>query len=78
MGKSALKNDIGMATPHLKGLSMPIYEFKCDKCEAITDVALGFDAPKEVICQNCGVRMWRVWTPTPTHFKGDGWASKEK
>jgi putative FmdB family regulatory protein len=36
---------------------MPIYEFKCDKCEAITDVALGFDAPKEVICQNCGVRM---------------------
>ena len=78
MGKSALKNATGTATPHSRGLLMPIYEFKCDKCEAITDVALGFDAPKEVICQNCGVKMWRVWTPTPTHFKGDGWASKEK
>ena len=57
---------------------MPIYEFKCDKCEGVKDVALGFDKPKEVICDNCGVIMWRIWTPTPTHFKGDGWASKTK
>ena len=57
---------------------MPIYEFKCDKCEAVKDVALGFDKPKEVTCDNCGVFMWRIWTPTPTHFKGDGWAGKRK
>jgi putative FmdB family regulatory protein len=57
---------------------MPIYEFKCDKCDGIKDVALGFEAPKELLCDECGVRMFRVWTVTPTHFKGQGWASKEK
>jgi putative FmdB family regulatory protein len=57
---------------------MPIYEFKCDKCDGIQDVALGFEAPKEVLCDKCGVRMFRVWTATPTHFKGQGWASKDK
>ena len=57
---------------------MPIYEFKCDKCDGITDVALGFDEPKDVLCVNCGLKMWRVWTATPAHFKGEGWASKEK
>jgi putative FmdB family regulatory protein len=67
-----------MEMPPWKGSSMPIYEFKCDKCDAITDVALGFDEPKDVLCVNCEVKMWRVWTPTPTHFKGEGWASNEK
>jgi putative FmdB family regulatory protein len=78
MDKSASKNATGTAMPLWKGSSMPIYEFKCDKCEAIKDVAIGFHKPKEVTCDNCGVLMWRVWTPTPTHFKGDGWASKTK
>jgi putative FmdB family regulatory protein len=76
MGKSALRNDTGMEIPLWKGSSMPIYEFKCDKCEAVQDIALDFVAPKVVICENCQVPMWRIWTPTPTHFKGDGWASK--
>ena len=78
MGKNALRSGTGMETQHWKDLSMPIYEFWCDKCEGIKDVALSFEAPKEVICDNCGVAMWRKWTPTPTHFKGDGWAGKTK
>jgi putative FmdB family regulatory protein len=57
---------------------MPIYEFVCSECHSIKDVALGFEAPKEVFCDKCKVKMSRVWTATPTHFKGDGWASKEK
>jgi len=78
MDRSASKSVTGMAMRHWKGSLMPIYEFKCDKCEGVKDVALGFDKPKEVTCDNCGVIMWRIWTPTPTHFKGDGWASKTK
>jgi len=78
MGKNASKNAIGTVTQPWKGSLMPIYEFKCDKCESVKDVALGFDKPKEVTCDNCGVLMWRIWTPTPTHFKGDGWAGKTK
>ena len=57
---------------------MPIYEFRCDDCEHIQDVVLGFEAPKKVICDKCGKQMFRVWTATPTHFKGQGWASKDK
>ena len=64
--------------PLWKGLSMPIYEFRCDDCEHIQDVVLGFDAPKEVFCEKCNKQMFRVWTANPAHFKGDGWASKEK
>ena len=52
---------------------MPVYEFRCDKCDRIQDVALGFDAPKEVVCEGCSKPMFRVWTATPTHFKGTGW-----
>ena len=32
-----------------------------------------FDAPKELICAECGVYMWRIWSPTAAHFKGTGW-----
>ena len=78
MGRNGSKNVTGTAMQRLKGSLMPIYEFKCDKCNAVKDVAIGFEQPKEVTCDNCGVFMWRVWTPTPTHFKGDGWAGKTK
>lgn len=58
---------------------MPIYEFWCDPCDRIQDVALSMTDPKiDIACEKCGAAMYRRWTATPAHFKGDGWASKEK
>ena len=52
---------------------MPIYEFKCDRCEKIEEITLKTSDPKQLICVDCGVYMWRIWFPVSTHFKGTGW-----
>jgi putative FmdB family regulatory protein len=52
---------------------MPTYDFKCDRCEQINEIELPMDAPKEMICAECGVYMWRIWSPISAHFKGTGW-----
>jgi putative FmdB family regulatory protein len=57
---------------------MPLYEYRCDKCEAIKDEYQPITLRSEVICDNCKVAMWRVWRPNPIHFKGEGWAGKDK
>jgi putative FmdB family regulatory protein len=55
---------------------MPIYEFRCDKCDAVKELLASVTQNAQVTCDNCQVAMWRIWRPTPTIFKGDGWASK--
>jgi putative FmdB family regulatory protein len=57
---------------------MPTYEFKCDRCEQINEIDLPMDAPKEMICVECGVYMWRIWSPISAHFKGTGWGGDKK
>jgi len=52
---------------------MPVYEFKCDRCERVNEIELPMEAAKEMICAECGVYMWRLWAPIATHFKGTGW-----
>jgi len=56
---------------------MPIYEFKCDKCEAVKDVALGIYVSPKINCGHCGIEMRKQFKATPAHFKGDGWAGKK-
>ena len=51
---------------------MPLYEFKCDKCDFITEVILpvfqiGFDP---VIKHKCGERMQRVYSPSQIKVLG--------
>jgi putative FmdB family regulatory protein len=57
---------------------MPIYEYRCDKCDKTKELVASIVQKYEVTCDNCDVPMWRVWHPTPAIFKGDGWASQEK
>jgi putative FmdB family regulatory protein len=78
MGKSALKNVIGMATPHLKGLLMPIYEFKCPLCGDLVEQSFHVYVTPKINCGNCGCEMEKQFSSPAVHFKGDGWASKEK
>jgi putative FmdB family regulatory protein len=52
---------------------MPTYEYSCVPCEH--DVALSRDIDNRddfVICEHCGARMIRVWTPPGITFNGPG------
>ena len=61
-----------------KDLTMPLYEYRCDKCDATKEEYQPITLRNLVICDNCKVAMWRVWRPNPIHFKGEGWAGKDK
>jgi putative FmdB family regulatory protein len=56
---------------------MPIYEYRCDKCDKTRELVASIVQKYEVTCDNCDVPMWRVWHPTPAIFKGEGWAGKK-
>ena len=76
MGKSALKNAIGMATPHSKGSSMPTYDYYCDRCEEQIEITLTLEAASQTMICHCSKPLRKVYSPTPAHFKGEGWAGK--
>lgn len=51
---------------------MPIYEYRCDACEAQFEVMQKMsDDPLEV-CERCGGHLRRVLHPVAIHFKGSG------
>ena len=77
MGKSASKNVTGMATQRLRGSSMPIYEFKCIQCQNTVEQFFTIYADPVITCGNCQLPMQKQFAPTPTIFKGDGWAGKK-
>jgi len=76
MGKKPSKNAIGMAMPPWKGLSMPIYEFKCPKCEVTVEQAFNLYSDHTIWCQPCQVPMNKQFASPGVIFKGDGWAGK--
>ena len=52
---------------------MPIYEFRCKKCNNQIEVfqKLSDKAPNR--CQKCGGRLEKQFSRTAAHFKGEGW-----
>ena len=51
---------------------MPIYEYRCDDCEALIEVMQKMsDDPLEV-CEQCGGHLRKVLHPVAIHFKGSG------
>jgi putative FmdB family regulatory protein len=51
---------------------VPIYEYRCDDCEALLEVMQKMsDDPLEV-CERCGGHLRRVLHPVAIHFKGSG------
>ena len=51
---------------------MPIYEYRCDVCEAQFEVMQKMsDDPLEV-CERCGGPLRKVLHPVAIHFKGSG------
>lgn len=52
---------------------MPIYEYQCRKCGAVTEKLEGHSDPPLRKCPSCGGRTERVMSPGAFVFKGSGW-----
>jgi putative FmdB family regulatory protein len=51
---------------------MPLYDYRCVACGAVTEVRHGFGESHEGPCPSCGGALRRVFNPPPIHFKGSG------
>jgi putative FmdB family regulatory protein len=52
---------------------MPLYEYKCTKCHATTEVLQRVkDAPLRK-CPKCGGRLVKLISSPAIQFKGNGW-----
>ncbi len=52
---------------------MPIYEFKCSKCQSVFEVIQKVDAPALKKCLKCGAQVRKIISPSALQFKGSGW-----
>jgi putative FmdB family regulatory protein len=58
---------------------VPAYDYLCDNCGHRFEVLHGVHAEGPTICPNCGSRRLRKAISAPAvHFKGSGWAKKER
>jgi putative FmdB family regulatory protein len=51
---------------------MPLYDYKCEKCQKVTEVRHGFGESFTDPCPECGGKLNRVFNPAPIVFKGSG------
>jgi putative FmdB family regulatory protein len=72
------------AAPRLTGARsnapVPIYDYVCSKCHRLTEVVHGIAADGPTFCPECGAMgtMTKVITAPSVHFKGSGWAKKDR
>ena len=52
---------------------MPIYEFRCKKCNAHLEVFQKLNDKPPVRCRKCRGRLERIMSRTAIQFKGEGW-----
>ncbi|HEY4190655.1 MAG TPA: zinc ribbon domain-containing protein [Candidatus Limnocylindrales bacterium] len=59
---------------------MPIYEYLCTACQHRADILLGINDPGPQFCPSCGREgtMRKQFAPPTIHFKGSGWAKKDR
>jgi putative FmdB family regulatory protein len=52
---------------------LPIYEYQCERCGAVTDIKHGFKESPSEGCAKCGSHeLKRLFNPAPILFKGSG------
>jgi putative FmdB family regulatory protein len=52
---------------------MPIYEYRCRKCNAHVEALQKITDKLLTKCSKCGGRLEKQWSPTSFQFKGTGW-----
>lgn len=58
---------------------MPLYDYDCAACGRRIEVVHGVHAPGPAHCPNCGGGPLKKAISAPAvHFKGSGWAKKER
>jgi putative FmdB family regulatory protein len=58
---------------------MPVYDYLCQHCGRQVELVHGVHAPGPERCEHCGSGpMRKVLAPPAIHFKGTGWAKKER
>ena len=55
---------------------MPRYDFTCMHCDKSVEVKLAHDYTDAPMCDGCGNRMVKNYTPPAVHFKGGGWGGQ--
>ena len=59
---------------------MPIYEYVCTACDHRADLLHGINDPGPKFCPSCGAEdtMRKQFAPPTIHYKGSGWAKKDR
>ncbi len=57
---------------------MPIYDYVCSSCGHRMEVMHGVHAHGPSECPACGGQLRKAFAPPAVHFKGTGWAKKER
>jgi len=59
---------------------MPTYDYICSRCGDRVEVVHGIDGHGPAACPSCGAEgtMGKVFVPPVIHFKGSGWAKKDR
>lgn len=59
---------------------MPIYEYVCTACDHRADILHGLNDPGPNFCPSCGKEgtMRKQFAPPAIHYKGTGWAKKDR
>ena len=59
---------------------MPIYDYVCSNCGKLTEVVHGINEAGPKFCPECGAEgtMTKAFAAPAVHFKGSGWAKKDR
>jgi putative FmdB family regulatory protein len=52
---------------------MPLYEYRCSKCEKKIEVIRKFSDPPLEVCPKCGGHIHKLISSPAFHLKGTGW-----
>ncbi len=52
---------------------LPLYEYRCRKCNAVVEKIQKFSEPPLTQCEKCGGKLERLLSPSAFQFKGTGW-----
>ena len=52
---------------------MPLYEYRCEQCEDISETIQKFSDPPLTTCEACGGKLERLLSASAIQFKGSGW-----